>query len=103
MRFAHVLCSSHLAISDGRYLALAVSPTRSSFTRIRSGEVLHVQSALHGSSVFCTLRGQEAKVDWSTAGEEACCQRSSRCLRDRPAWPPQAHAAPSRVCPEEEV
>ncbi|CAK0824785.1 unnamed protein product, partial [Prorocentrum cordatum] len=61
MRFAHVLCSSHLAISDGRYLALAVSPTRSSFTRIRSGEVLHVQSALHGSSVFCTLRGQEAK------------------------------------------
>ncbi|CAK0824778.1 unnamed protein product, partial [Prorocentrum cordatum] len=84
MRFAHVLCSSHLAISDGRYLALAVSPTRSSFTRIRSGEVLHVQSALHGSSVFCTLRGQEAK------GE-------------RPAWPPQAHAAPSRVCPEEEV
>ncbi|CAK0824782.1 unnamed protein product, partial [Prorocentrum cordatum] len=61
MRFAHVLCSSHLAISDGRYLALAVSPTRSSFTRIRSGEVLHVQSALHGSSVFCTLRGQEPR------------------------------------------
>ncbi|CAK0824788.1 unnamed protein product, partial [Prorocentrum cordatum] len=95
MRFAHVLCSSHLAISDGRYLALAVSPTRSSFTRIRSGEVLHVQSALHGSSVFCTLLHAPARrlLSWLRAA----------CKEERPAWPPQAHAAPSRVCPEEEV
>ncbi|CAK0824777.1 unnamed protein product, partial [Prorocentrum cordatum] len=75
MRFAHVLCSSHLAISDGRYLALAVSPTRSSFTRIRSGEVLHVQSALHGSSVFCTLLHAPARrlLSWLRAAckEEA--------------------------------
>ncbi|CAK0824783.1 unnamed protein product, partial [Prorocentrum cordatum] len=76
MRFAHVLCSSHLAISDGRYLALAVSPTRSSFTRIRSGEVLHVQSALHGSSVFCTLRGQEAKGE---AEAPRMAPASARC------------------------
>ncbi|CAK0824784.1 unnamed protein product, partial [Prorocentrum cordatum] len=79
MRFAHVLCSSHLAISDGRYLALAVSPTRSSFTRIRSGEVLHVQSALHGSSVFCTLRGQEAKGE--AEGESAPHGPRKRTLR----------------------
>ncbi|CAK0824786.1 unnamed protein product, partial [Prorocentrum cordatum] len=97
MRFAHVLCSSHLAISDGRYLALAVSPTRSSFTRIRSGEVLHVQSALHGSSVFCTLRGQES------TGRLPERKHAAKEVPDRPAWPPQAHAAPSRVCPEEEV